>query len=77
MPFGLPDGPAPEATGALRAAFPVIGSGDRVLLWGGGIWDWLDAETPLPEPVPQLGPMPASAVRSGLWTRLRKRISPK
>ena len=47
VPFGLPDGPAPEATGALRAAFPAIAPGDRVLLWGGGVWDWLDAETPL------------------------------
>jgi glycosyltransferase involved in cell wall biosynthesis len=29
----------------LRRAFP--GIGDRVLLWGGGVWDWLDPETPL------------------------------
>jgi hypothetical protein len=44
--FGLPDG-VPRATGALRAAFPAIGETDRVLLWGGGVWDWLDPETPL------------------------------
>ncbi len=43
--FGLPDEPAPPPTGALRRAFPEIG--DRVLLWGGGVWDWLDPETPL------------------------------
>jgi glycosyltransferase involved in cell wall biosynthesis len=45
VPFGLPDGPAPQATGALRAAFPEIG--DRVLIWGGGVWSWLDPETPI------------------------------
>jgi len=45
--FGVPDEPAPRPTGALRAAFPAIAPGDRVLLWGGGVWDWLDPETPL------------------------------
>ncbi len=45
--FGLPDEPAPKPSGALRAAFPAIAESDRVLLWGGGVWDWLDPETPL------------------------------
>jgi len=44
VPFGVPAEP-PRPTGALRRAFPSIGERDRVLLWGGGIWDWLDAET--------------------------------
>jgi glycosyltransferase involved in cell wall biosynthesis len=47
VPFGIPEGPPPAATGAIRAAFPAIGADDRVLLWAGGIWGWLDAATPL------------------------------
>jgi glycosyltransferase involved in cell wall biosynthesis len=46
VPFGLPD-EAPASTGALRAAFPSIGPGDRVLVWGGGLWTWLDPITPM------------------------------
>ena len=47
VPFGLPGGPAPAATGALRAAFPAIAPGDRALIWGGGVWAWLDPLTPM------------------------------
>jgi hypothetical protein len=47
VPFGLPEAPAPGATGSLRAAFPAIGPGDRVLVWGGGVWGWLDPLTPM------------------------------
>ncbi len=41
VPFGLdlPEGPAPAATLA------GVADGDRVLLWGGGIWNWLDPLT--------------------------------
>ncbi len=45
VPFGLPGEPPPAATGALRGAFPAIGAGDRVLVWGGGVWGWLDPGT--------------------------------
>jgi glycosyltransferase involved in cell wall biosynthesis len=47
IPFGLPDGPPPEPSGALRRAFPAIGPGERVLVWGGGLWGWLDPVTPM------------------------------
>jgi hypothetical protein len=47
VPFGLPGEPPPRATGALRAAFPAIGADARVLVWGGGVWSWLDAITPM------------------------------
>jgi hypothetical protein len=47
VPFGLPDGPPPVAAGRLRAAFPAIGPEDRVLVWGGGLWSWLDPLTPM------------------------------
>ena len=43
--FGLPT-PAPRHTRqVLKGVYPGIGPNDRVLLWGGGIWDWLDAST--------------------------------
>ena len=44
VPFGVPSEP-PRPGAGLRAALPAIGPDDRVLLWGGGIWDWLDAPT--------------------------------
>lgn len=47
VPFGIPEGRAPEPTGAIRAAIPVIGEDERILLWAGGIWGWLDAATPI------------------------------
>jgi glycosyltransferase involved in cell wall biosynthesis len=46
VPFGIPAEPpraGPESP--LRAAFPAIGPEDRVLLWAGGLWGWLDPET--------------------------------
>lgn len=46
VPFGIPaDPPRAAAESPLRAAFPAIGHEDRVLLWAGGLWGWLDAET--------------------------------
>lgn len=40
VPFGLPSEPPPP-----RAPFPGIEG--RVLLWGGGLWSWLDPATPM------------------------------
>lgn len=46
LPFGLPDAPpAPPAAPVLRGVHPRVGPRDRVLLWGGGIWDWFDPLT--------------------------------
>jgi glycosyltransferase involved in cell wall biosynthesis len=46
VPFGLPAGaPQPGAAPVLKGAWPGIGPDDRVLLWGGGIWNWLDPIT--------------------------------
>jgi glycosyltransferase involved in cell wall biosynthesis len=48
VPFGLPERPPRRSeTPVLKGAWPGIGEGDRVLLWAGGIWRWLDAETPI------------------------------
>jgi glycosyltransferase involved in cell wall biosynthesis len=44
VPFGVPDRPpTPAGDDPIRARFPEIDPGDRVLLWNGGLWRWLDA----------------------------------
>lgn len=48
VPFGLPSEPAPPASTTRRllgAVAPAIREGDSVLVWGGGIWTWLDPLT--------------------------------
>ena len=47
VPFGIPEAPPAEPSGAIRAAFPAIAADDRILLWAGGVWGWLDAATPI------------------------------
>jgi glycosyltransferase involved in cell wall biosynthesis len=45
VPFGIdPDSPASDAS-PLRDHFPQIEAGDRLVLWWGSLWRWLDAET--------------------------------
>jgi glycosyltransferase involved in cell wall biosynthesis len=47
VPFGLPaDAPQP-APAILRGRVPGIAAGDQIILWGGGLWDWLDPLTPV------------------------------
>jgi glycosyltransferase involved in cell wall biosynthesis len=45
VPFGLPDEPPRLARPVLKGVHPGIGAEDRVILWGGGIYDWLDPLT--------------------------------
>jgi glycosyltransferase involved in cell wall biosynthesis len=46
VPFGLPEAPPRSRPGAgARARFDSIGPDDEVVLWNGGIWNWLDPET--------------------------------
>ena len=45
VPFGLPDEPPRRQGPALRGVVPGIGEEDKVLLWGGGVYDWLDPLT--------------------------------
>ncbi len=47
VPFGVPNRLPDGAPGRLRERWPLVGPGDHVLLWGGGIWRWLDALTPI------------------------------
>jgi glycosyltransferase involved in cell wall biosynthesis len=45
VPFGLPSQPPRHTRQVLNGVYPGIGADDKVLFWGGGIWDWMDAPT--------------------------------
>ncbi|MBL7201593.1 MAG: glycosyltransferase, partial [Anaerolineae bacterium] len=45
VPFGLPDQPPQHTRRVLKGVHKTIRAGDKVILWGGGIWNWLDTET--------------------------------
>ncbi len=45
VPFGLQDDPPQHTQRVLKGRFPGIGEGDKVIVWGGGLWDWLDPLT--------------------------------
>jgi len=45
VPFGLPGAAPRHSRQVLKGVYRGIGPEDRVVLWAGGIWDWLDAET--------------------------------
>lgn len=45
VPFGLPAAPPIKHAPALRGVIPGIGEDDRIVLWTGGLWDWLDPLT--------------------------------
>ncbi len=46
VPFGLPEAP-PEiaAGGGPREAIPALEPDSEIVLWNGGLWSWLDAES--------------------------------
>ncbi len=45
VPFGLPDDPPEHTDKVLKGVYKTISEDDKVILWGGGIWNWLDAPT--------------------------------
>ncbi|HEX6679666.1 MAG TPA: glycosyltransferase family 4 protein, partial [Gaiellaceae bacterium] len=47
VPFGLESNPPVAMKPALKGVVDGIGESDRVLLWGGGIWNWFDPLTPI------------------------------
>lgn len=48
VPFGLdPDTAADGERPVLKGVWPGVGADDLVLLWGGGLWSWLDPLTPI------------------------------
>ncbi len=47
VPFGLPTHPPVPGRKRIKGILTGVAESDRVLLWGGGIWDWLDPLTPI------------------------------
>jgi glycosyltransferase involved in cell wall biosynthesis/SAM-dependent methyltransferase len=45
VPFGLPSHPPRQGQPAMKGQWTGIGPEDLVILWGGGLWDWLDPLT--------------------------------
>jgi hypothetical protein len=45
VPFGIPSEPPKRSGTSITSVIPNINEGDKILLWGGGIWNWLDPIT--------------------------------
>ncbi|SDZ41364.1 glycosyltransferase [Herbiconiux ginsengi] len=45
VPFGLSDQPPVHTRPALRGVVPGIGADDKIVIWGGGLYNWFDPET--------------------------------
>lgn len=45
VPFGLSSTPPQLTKKVLKGVWPGISPDDKVILWGGGLWDWLDPLT--------------------------------
>ena len=47
VPFGIPAEKPKHTRKVMKGVIENIGSNDKVVLWGGGIWNWLDPITPI------------------------------
>lgn len=45
MPFGISDKPAVHTKSVLKGVWPGIDRNDKVIIWGGGVWNWFDPLT--------------------------------
>jgi hypothetical protein len=45
VPFGIPTQPPVHTGRVLKGVYKTISTDDQVVLWGGGIWEWLDPLT--------------------------------
>jgi len=45
VPFGISNEPPSHVRSALKGVYPGIGLQDKVLIWAGGVYDWLDPLT--------------------------------
>ncbi|MEO7703027.1 MAG: glycosyl transferase, partial [Thermoflexales bacterium] len=46
VPYGVDDVPhAGPARNVIRGVWPGIGAAEKLVLWGGGLWPWLDPQT--------------------------------
>jgi len=43
VPFGLPETPPQHKKQMIKNVWPGISADDKLLLWGGGLWAWLDS----------------------------------
>lgn len=48
VPFGLPaESPSAGNVPVLKGVVPGMAPSDQAIIWGGGLWDWLDPLTPI------------------------------
>jgi hypothetical protein len=45
VPFGISEEPPIRRRPALKGVYPGIATGDKVVYWGGGLWEWFDPLT--------------------------------
>jgi glycosyltransferase involved in cell wall biosynthesis len=45
VPFGVPDEPPIRRRQVLKGVYPGIAADDKVVYWGGGLWEWFDPLT--------------------------------
>jgi glycosyltransferase involved in cell wall biosynthesis len=45
VPFGIPQEKPVHRKRVLKGVFPGINENDKIILWGGGIWNWFDPMT--------------------------------
>jgi glycosyltransferase involved in cell wall biosynthesis len=45
VPFGIPNEPATQVRHAIKGSLPGVADSDLVVLWGGGVYEWLDPLT--------------------------------
>ena len=45
VPYGVDDAPRVTIRQAIRGVWPGVGPTDKLILWGGGLWNWLDPLT--------------------------------
>jgi len=45
VPFGLPSTPPRHERAVVKGVVPGIGPDDKLILWGGGLYNWFDPET--------------------------------
>ena len=45
VPFGIPEDPPRHERDVLRGVVPGIGADDKIVLWGGGVYNWFDPLT--------------------------------
>ncbi len=45
LPYGIPEQPPAHTQPVMRGVLPGISPNDKIVLWGGGVWQWLDPLT--------------------------------